>query len=313
MNTMYYIGMDIGGTRLKIGLIENERLVEKRILAVRSEKDLSLHLALLDEAIADLMRAHDVLSLSGVGMAFPGLVDPYAKRVLSTNQKYDDAIGLDLEGYYAGRWHAPFCIENDARMAAVGEWKYGGGRGTDDLVMVTFGTGIGTAVIMEGRLLRGKHFQAGCLGGHFIVDHRGRTCTCGNIGCVEAEASTWNLPSLARGHALFSESTLRDRETIDFAELFLAAAGGDRLADDIKRHCLDVWSAAVISYIHAYDPERVLLGGGILQSAGEIVPYIRHRVAKHAWVPWGQPAVECASLGDDAAILGIVHLLQHPI
>jgi len=308
---MYYIGIDIGGTRLKAGLMENDRLVKKRILAARPGGDFASHVDMLDEAIADLLQ--DIPSLAGIGMAFPGLVDPCAKKVLSTNQKYDDAVWLDLKAYYERRWRAPFFIENDARMAAVGEWKYGGGRGTDDLVMVTIGTGIGTAVILQGRLLRGKHFQAGCLGGHFVLDYRGRGCTCGNVGCAEAEASTWSLPSLVGSHPHFRESSLRDCGTIDFAELFGAALKGDRVAGDVKRHCLEVWAAAVISYIHAYDPERVLLGGGILQSAGEIVPYIRERVAKHAWTPWGQPVIECATLGDDAAILGVVHFIQQPL
>ena len=78
-------------------------------------------------------------------------------------------------------------------MAAVGEWKYGAGRDTNDLVVMTIGTGIGTSAIIEGKLLRGRHFQAGCLGGHISVQYEGRECTCGNKGCLEAYGSTWSL------------------------------------------------------------------------------------------------------------------------
>ena len=90
-------------------------------------------------------------------------------------------------------WNVDFFIDNDARLAAVGEWKYGAGKDTDNLVVMTIGTGIGTSVIMNGKLLRGKHFQAGCLGGHFSVKYNGSMCTCGNSGCVEAYASTWSF------------------------------------------------------------------------------------------------------------------------
>lgn len=308
----YNIGIDLGGTRIKVGLVGGESLVGTKVLSARSVNGLSAHLPMIDEAIGELLQEHGVPQVASVSMAFPGLVDPRAKKVLSTNQKYDDAAALDLESYYRNRWKAGFFIDNDARMATVGEWKFGAGRGSDDLVMVTIGTGIGTSVIMEGRLLRGKHFQAGCLGGHFVVRYNGKPCTCGNVGCVEAEASTWNIAALAKEHPHFSQSSLNGRP-VDFREVFAAARSGDEVATALKNHCLDVWAAGIISYIHAYDPEVVILGGGILNSADEIVPYIRQRVDKYAWTPWGKVTIKVTELQDAAAILGAVYCFQNKL
>lgn len=90
------------------------------------------------------------------------------------------------------RWGVPFVLENDARLAVIGEWLYGAAKGTGNVVMMTLGTGIGTGVILDSKPLVGHHHQAGSLGGHMVVDYRGRRCSCGNIGCVEAMASSFS-------------------------------------------------------------------------------------------------------------------------
>ena len=94
--------------------------------------------------------------------------------------------------------------------------------------MMTLGTGVGGAAMIGGRLLRGKHFQAGVLGGHLVADFEGRPCTCGGIGCVEAESSSWALPEICRATPGFEGSTLARRERLDFEALFACAARGRR-------------------------------------------------------------------------------------
>ena len=101
-------------------------------------------------------------------------------------------------------------MDNDARLAVAGEWWQGAARGKNNVVMMTIGTGIGTGVVIDGRLLYGQHFQAGSLGGHFVLDYKGRRCSCGNKGCVEALSSSFFLPTIVREHALLSESFKRD-------------------------------------------------------------------------------------------------------
>lgn len=310
---MHYIGIDLGGTRIKIGLFKDSKLISKQILPANSLNGLSSHLNLIDGIISQMLASHSVATLEGIAMAFPGLVNPVIGTVLSTNKKYDDATDLNLQEYYHNKWACPFFIDNDVRMATVGEWKLGAGRHCDDLVMVTYGTGIGTSVVLNGNLLRGKHFQAGCLGGHFIINYKGNVCTCGSIGCVEAEASGWNINSLIRNHKYFYQSAFKNKDVIDFSELFIAAKKGDDVAKEIKDHCLEVWSAGIITYIHAYDPEMIILGGGILNSSEEIIPFMKEKVLKYAWTPWGNVDIKKGELGDFAGVSGAVYCLINKI
>ena len=162
----FCIGIDLGGTRIKVGLVRGSRLIEKKTFHAYSAKGLQANLHNLQVAIDDLLEKHQVKPemLQGIGLSFPGLVNPASKKIISTNKKYDDGPRLHLEEWVEQKWHTTLFIDNDARMAAVGEWMFGAARGSNDIVAVTIGTGIGTSAIVEGRLLRGKHFQAGCLG-----------------------------------------------------------------------------------------------------------------------------------------------------
>jgi glucokinase len=247
---------------------------------------------------------------AGLAFGFCGLVDTAAGRVLSTNAKYDDAPGLDLPRWCRESFGLRLRVENDARLALLGERHAGAAQGADDAVMMTLGTGIGGVAMIEGRLLRGKHFQAGVLGGHFVADFEGRPCTCGGVGCVEAEASTWALPDVCRATPGFEASALARCERLDFEALFACAAEGDRVAAAVRDRCLRVWAAGAVAMIHAWDPEVLVIGGGVMRNAGAVLPAIEAHVRRHAWTPWGKVVVRAAALGDRAALLGAVPLLQ---
>lgn len=315
MMKQYYIGIDLGGTRVKMGIVSDGKVIAKRIVPARSASGLEGTLPQLRDEMNALMAELPAGSgtLAGVGLAFPGLVNTSTSMILSTNKKYDDAPQLNLSDWVRDTWQVPFFIDNDARMATVGEWKHGAGTDTDSLVVVTIGTGVGSSVVIEGKLLRGKHFQAGCLGGHFTVQVNGRPCSCGNIGCVEAHGSTWSLDGIIREHKLFSSSVLANAPLLDFSALFTAAAENDPLALEIRQYSMEVWSAAIVSLIHAYDPEVVVIGGGVLHSADVILPFIRDKVKQHAWTPWGTVDIRATKLAEDAGILGVVYCLQHNI
>ena len=310
-----FIGIDLGGTRVKIGLVANNRLISQAVVTARAAQGMAASLPIITEHVNMLLKkfALTQTSLQGVSLGFPGLVDPYQKKILSTNGKYADAHTIDLEAWVKEEWNVPFFIDNDARMAAIGEWKFGAGKNTDDLVMVTIGTGVGTAAILNGKLLRGKHFQAGCLGGHLSVQFNGRQCSCGNAGCMEAYAATWSIKEQILADKDYIDSALHDAEVIDFESLFAAAEKGDALALQIQQQCLDIWSTGVVNLIHAYDPEVVVIGGGVMQDPERILPYITHQVHQHAWCPWGTVQIRATQLGNDAGILGAVYALQHPV
>lgn len=285
----YYAGIDLGGTRVKIGLVEEGVVVAKKVIPARPAGGLATGLLEVGDEIDALLQTMDG-KLAGVGLAFPGLVNPVEKKILSTNKAYADAQTFNLESWARQRWDVPFCIDNDARMATVGEWKYGAGRDTDNLVVMTIGTGIGTSAIIEGKLLRGVHFQAGILGGHFSIQYNGRPCNCGNIGCVEAYGSTWCLDAMVKESPAYGSSLLSRTASIDMAAVFDAAAKGDTLAVQTRQVCLDSWSAGIISLIHAYDPEVVVVGGGVMNRSDEVLPYVREKVLPHVWCPWGAGA-----------------------
>ncbi|WP_165021655.1 ROK family protein [Dysgonomonas sp. ZJ279] len=308
---MYSIGIDLGGTIVKIGLIHSGKIIGFTVLDANSRKGLESNLPFIEKAINDLLLKESIepSQLSGIGLAFPGLVNPIKKTVISTNDKYDDACDLKLDVWVKENWAVPFCMDNDSRLAAMGEWKYGAAKGRNNVVMMTIGTGIGTGVIIDGKVLHGEHFQAGSLGGHFVVDYKARRCTCGNIGCVEALASSSFLPVIIKDNKSLTPEFKARADEYDFKEIFSLANNGNSDAITIRNECMNVWSAAIVTYIHAYDPEIIVLGGGIMKSSDVIIPYLKERVDKLAWCPSGKVNIVVAQEGDNAALLGIEHCL----
>ncbi len=305
------IGIDLGGSHATIAVVEGDKLLASQQVSLDSSLALLPSLAVFAKAIRALLaELHlNATDCEGVALGFCGLADARLGRVVSTNKKYEDATAIDFSGWCNREFGLRFAIENDARMALLGERHAGAARGCDDVVMITLGTGIGGAAMIEGKLLRGKHAQAGCLGGHLPAKVGGRPCTCGAIGCMEAEASGWALPIMAREWKGFSASALSRAETMNFQTLFEAADSGDRVASEIRDYCLNVWASGAVGLIHAYDPERIVIGGGVMRRASLILPYIQDYVNKHAWTPWGKVQVVAAQLGNDAGMFGAVPLL----
>ena len=312
MNT---IAIDLGGTVIKAGLLQEHKLILSRESEVASNRGLRQTLSLIENLILNMLKDSglSLSEISGIGFSFPGLVDSKQNLVLSTSQKYDDAIGLNLNQWSHETLKLPLFLENDARMALLGEWKHGAAKGCENMVMVTLGTGIGSAVLIEGRLLRGKHFQAGNLGGHFIVNHRGTACTCGGSGCVESEASTWRLPELLRNHNNFNQSSIKDEEILDFRALFSHAKNKDKVAMDVLDHCFSAWGAGLVSMIHAFDPEMIVLSGGIMKSSHIIIPALQEKIDLLAWTPWGKVKLVIAKFPDSAALYGCDYLVHSNI
>ena len=308
----YCIGIDLGGTIVKIGLVRGGQVKASARVDADSRAGLAAMLPLVGDAVDGLM-AEEGLSredLSGFALAFPGIVDFPARRAASTNAKYDDAPSVDVEKWVRDRYGVPFRMDNDARMAMVGEWKYGSGRGCDNMVMMTIGTGIGTGVVVDSRPLYGAHGCAGSLGGHMIVDYRGRRCTCGNTGCVEAHGSSFFLPSIIGEDKSLDEDFRADAANFSFKVICDKTRAGDPDAVKVLHGVMDVWAAALVNYIHAYDPQVIAIGGGIMKSADIILPYLRTKVESLAWCPKGYPSIVASSLGDDAALVAAEYYFE---
>jgi glucokinase len=288
--------------------VEGARVLQVEELYFSDPRSLAPLLPQIEEALRKLIFA-STEQIRGIGMGFCGLVDAHVNRVSSTNEKFVDAPSLQLTGWASEKFGLSLRLENDARLALLGECCSGAAQGETDVVMFTLGTGIGGVAMIEGRLLRGKHGQAGVLGGHVPVNFNGRTCTCGAVGCAESEASGWSLPLVCSEWPGFSKSSLA-RQEINFKNLFACAAAGDSVSLAIRDRCLQVWGATAVAAVHAFDPELLLLGGGIMRSGDVILPSIEKYVSDHAWTPWGKVRVRAAKLGNDAALLGAIPLFM---
>jgi glucokinase len=304
---------DFGGSHATCGLVEDDRLLASERVAVGDAHSIAAVLPAARDAFRRILLKGGAQSTDCEGLVFglPSIVDARTGTVLDSRAKYEDVVGFDLNRWAREQFGLRLRAENDARMALLGESYAGAARGVANLVMLTLGTGIGGTTMIEGKLLRGKHSQAGCLGGHMPVRFDGRRCMCGAIGCAEAEASSWALPLIAKDWpGIFGSRLAPVVARLDFAVLFQAAEEGDTVACQIRDRCLQVWSVAAVGMVHAYDPEVLILGGGVLESKKAILPFVQKYLDEHAWTVWGKVEVRAAELGSHAALLGAVPLLM---
>ena len=302
--------IDLGGTRTKFGLVEEGTVLCAAACLADAQGSLEDHLNEVLEQVRGLCADQGTIleCCAGIGVLSTGLVNNREMRVLSTNGKYDDAVAFDFCSWAKRQTGLELRMENDARGALIGEWRYGAGRGVDNVVMVTIGTGIGTAVITEGRPLTGPHFSGGNLGGHILVNSGGRRCTCGGMGCLESEASGWVLPLLIQEHALVEGSSLKGLEPVGFQEVMEHAAAGDPCAQQVLAHCLQLWGEALVSLIHLFDPERIIVGGGIMNEPEPVLASFRKTISALAWAQEGQVDVVKAANPDNAGLMGAAAL-----
>lgn len=307
---MKVLSVDMGGSSIKMACMEQGTIKDMVKIPVRSELGFEAAMPLLGHEISSLLQRHP--GIGGIGIAYAGLVDPVRKRILSSNGKYGEAGQIDLEAWISGLTGLPMILENDANAALLGETAYGCAKGETDVVMMILGTGIGTAAMMEGRMVRGKHYQAGCLGGHFLIEKpsEGRLCTCGGRGCLEASAGTWALGRNVRAHDGYTDSGLAGEAKIDFAVLGKWCRQQDPLANAVLDECVDLWAGGIINLIHAYDPETVVLSGGVMHLGEEIILRIRELTDRYAWTPWGHVDIRRAEDPDSSVVKGLNYLME---
>ncbi len=306
---MKLLAVDVGGSHVSCAALDDDMMLESMRIETNSGGGLTNLLPTLTQAL-HVLRAAQGGDFAGIAFGFCGLVDANAMRVISTNHKYADATAVDLVAWAKKEFGLPLMLENDARLALLGEHCCGAAQGIQDVVMITLGTGIGTAALMEGHLVRGKHFQAGCLGGHFTIVVGGRLCSCGARGCFEAEASTYALPDVCRTWPDFDKSALARENKLDFETLFRCADKGDRVAIAIRERSVKVWSSCALSLVHAYDPELLVVGGGVMKNSYPLLEAMQEHVDSYAWTPWGKVRLVAATLADDAALFGAAPLFQ---
>lgn len=304
---MTLLGLDLGGSHATCSLVQETSVVAQEHLAFADTSQFATVEPEIRKALSRLAQSSAVAP-TGLGIGFAGLADFRSNRVISTNGKYEDAPSFDFDAWAREALGVPARLENDARLALRGEMYAGAAQGASDVVMFTLGTGIGGVVAMGGQPFLGRRGQAGVLGGHVAVREGGRVCTCGGVGCAEAEAGGWALPAICREWPGFAQSALTSHP-LNFKSLFDLASAGDRVANEVLDHCISIWCMMTGTAVQIFDPDMIVFGGGVMKSADRILPRIRSHVEAHTWTRWNKPIVT-ALLGDQAAALGVPTLFQ---
>ena len=287
--------IDFGGSQVKLGVVDKGAiLASETVPAGDLERTAGAARALITGT-----------SPTAAGIAVPGVVDRRAGRLVKAHDKQRQLAGLDLIAWAAEALELPAVVENDARAALVGETTTGSAAGATDAVLMTLGTGIGTAALIDGALLRGCHDHAGILGGHLTVDLDAGLCNCGNVGCAESIAGAW---------ALRRELAERGDAVTDVKEMFEAADSGDAAASTLRGRAIRAWGATAVSLCHAYDPEVFILSGGILQAGAAVAEPVESYVNQHLWTSSHRPVFVTPDQPDLSVLRGLSVLASgdHP-
>jgi glucokinase len=303
------LAIDLGGTRIKAGVVVDDAVVRQRIVPTEDEKGFEHVLQNIITVGEELLREAPV---SAIGISLPAVVDVERGTVVDVRKNLIGLIGFPIAATLSGQFGLPVALENDARLYGLGEMVAGAARGVTDLVCLTLGTGVGCCVVNDGYILRGRRGTGGILGGHMTIETHGPLCTCGNIGCVEALCSAASLVRATTERlAEQPDHTLHTVQPLTAEAILDAALGGDALAGAVVSAYLRHLGAAVVSYVHVYDPDVVVLGGGIMNAADQLLPPIQKFADEHTWTcPPRSIPVLAAALGDRAAMVGAAALAR---
>lgn len=307
----FYVGIDLGGTNIKIGLVQDGKILASDSIYAEADHSMRERLPVIRKAVDDLVDKSGFVrdQIGGVGLSFPSIVDDKNRKILTRYVKFSDADEVDLNQWSRDAWNVPLALENDARAALVAEWQYGAGKGYDNIVQVTLGTGFGSGVLIEGKLFRGAHHVGGNLGGHVMVNFKGDPCNCGAFGCMETEASGWVIHDKWKSDPMYLESKLAGEDKITYQSVF-QFADEDELARKILEHSLQAWSANVYNLVHHFDPDVVIVGGGIMKSGDLIVRHLQDFIDRYCWQPAGTVKILPAQQSDFAGMLGMAYLSE---
>jgi glucokinase len=307
----FFLGIDLGGTNIKSGVVDHDgRAVSSVSLATQAEEGPKVG---LDNIVAAGNRAVQESGLGwerivAVGLGSPGTMDIDAGMLLDPPNLpgWND---LPIRELLSDRLKKPVVLQNDGNAAAYGEYWAGAGKNTRSLVMFTLGTGIGGGIVVDGRILQGRHSHGGeC--GHIIIeaDH-GRRCSCGASGHLEAYASATALVkrALEALETASAPSRLRaiEPDDLDSRVISDAAQAGDELARRLMRETAHYLAVGAVSLMHTIDPDIVLFGGGMIAAGTAFLADIRADIRAMAFpVPAERTRIEYAHLGGDAGFIG---------
>jgi glucokinase len=314
-----FVGIDVGGTNIKIGLFDAElKLLSKTSVTTDADMGPEIVIDKMAQTVKDLLGEAD-LSLTdivAIGIGTPGPAR-YSEGVIIRSTNMPKFKNVPICKMLNERLGAPVVFDNDANVACWGEYVVGAGKGVQDMVFFTLGTGIGGGVVSSGELVHGCDENAAELG-HMIIYPNGRSCNCGQKGCVEAYASADSTARRAtealEGGAKSSLAKVLEAEgKITSKDVYEHLAAGDELAKEITDGTAEALALTCINMLHTTEPRRIVFTGGMIAAGDLLLNRIRHFFDQHIWTIKKEDKIEIcfATLGEDTGIIGAGALARH--
>ncbi|MEN2765987.1 ROK family glucokinase [Ornithinibacillus xuwenensis] len=319
MNKNVIVGVDIGGTTVKIGFIKsNGEIITKWEIHTNTD---SAGTSIVDDIWNAISHRAKELSIHqgeflGIGVGAPGFID-------SKNGYVYEAVNIgwrdfELSDYLSRKSGLPVFAENDANIAVLGENWLGAGHNSNDVIAITLGTGVGGGVIAGGNILNGVNGTAGEIG-HITVDPNGYPCNCGRRGCLETIASATGIVRQAmkiieNDSASKLAEVYHENGTLSAKDIFALAELGDQDSMKIIEHIADVIGLVIANMTATLNPSKILIGGGVSKAGDQLLSPIRNAFNKYA-LPRASEACELslAELGNDAGIIGAAYLVKQQL
>ena len=310
----YGIGIDIGGTYIKSGIIRYDgTLVVTDKLQTPSESDPHYLVNTISCLISQMLRQTSIKrkEVIGVGIGSAGAVDRVRGEVcFAANlgmQKVPLAHLVEEETGFAVK------IANDANCACVGEWKFGNGKAYSDIILVTLGTGVGSGIIIGNQLFEGNCGAGGEIG-HMLLYKGGRQCSCGRRGCLEAYASATALVQITLEQMKKDKFTklwnVLDESKMITPQVVFEMSKQDKLAKKIVDEYIQNLGEGLVDLCNVFRPQAIIIGGGMSAQGENLIAPLRQYVADHIFAKDTTPPVDVlqASLGNDAGVIGAASL-----
>ena len=309
------IGIDVGGTNVKIALVNDKgNILYSNSVPTRAEMGYEYTVNNIKQAIRDLITETGVTNIEGIGFDFPGQID-YKNGIVRLAPNIPGWVNIPIAKIIEDEFKIPTRIDNDVHCAALGELKFGAGQDCENFICMTVGTGIGSGIVINGKLVRGASNAAGELGHIKLQMHEGPLCGCGDYGCLEAFASGPSIVAMAEEYISGGKST-KFREMASGGEITPyivaeAAKLGDPVAKRIFTKVGEYIGFGLASVVNLLSPEKLIIGGGVADAGDILIEPIKETIKKRAMVVAGS-AVEIvpAKLANTAGVIGASLLIE---
>ena len=299
------VGIDLGGTQLRAALVDEAGNILKRNAVLTDAMGGPDKVVIQMENLVNwlLVEINPVLVV-GIGVSAPGPLD--AKQGVALNiPTLAGFVDYPLTATLRQRFRYPVNLENDGIAAALGEWRFGAGRGVENMVYVTVSTGIGGGVVVDNHMLHGRRGMAGHVG-HMSIALNGELCPCGNQGCFEAYGSGTAFAKRAGRKAFTCETTELGTKgmLIDSRAVFEAARNGDRLATELIEEEAEILGRGFTSLLHLFSPELLVMGGGLSNEFDTLKPGIDAYISRWAMPAFRDVKIVRSALGQNSGLVG---------